>query len=62
MRFVIKEVRSKHDWSGDDSEFRNLRDALLADETLPSEPEPSREQKPKIAPEVLALFAILGVT
>ncbi|HEX9983530.1 MAG TPA: hypothetical protein VGF69_09710 [Thermoanaerobaculia bacterium] len=62
MRFVIKEIRSKNDWSGDDSEFRNLRDALLAEETLLTEPEPRRDDKSKIAPEVLALFAILGVT
>ncbi|HEX7152159.1 MAG TPA: hypothetical protein VF618_11790 [Thermoanaerobaculia bacterium] len=62
MRFVITGVRSKTEWSGDDSEYQQLRDELLGDDTLPIRPEPKTEESSKVSPDLLKLIAILAVT
>jgi hypothetical protein len=71
MRFVIKSVQLKTEWSGDDSEFRSLQDSLIdflddVDVAAPIAPPPNvtemvtASRRRAVPREYLPLFSILS--
>ena len=67
MRFVIGSVKGIQEWSGDDSEFRDLQESLL--ELLDDEPAPAappratQPQAPRATHrrELLPLLALIAL-